>query len=292
MNSVFDQQYVQARRVLLDALEALGEQRRSVVVAGAQAIYLRAGPGSLPVAEFTSDGDLAVDPQLLADEPTLARLLEAKGFALQVLQGAPEPGIWVAPAVVNGKEVGIPVDLIVPTGVAPPGGSRGTRLGAHGKRAARKAVGLEAALVDNETRHVEALDPEDGRAIEVRVAGPAALLVAKVHKIADRVKSGREDRLDDKDASDVLRLMQRFPPEQIGPVLEGLLLDPVAGKPTKEALEEFQELFGTPRGAGIWMASEALRTAMPVERIRGLSLAYAAGLAEHLESSIGTSPIR
>lgn len=72
MSSGFDEQYVEARRVLLDALEALGEQRRSVVVAGAQAIYLQTGPGSLPVAEFTTDGDLAVDPQLLSDEPTLA----------------------------------------------------------------------------------------------------------------------------------------------------------------------------------------------------------------------------
>ncbi|HMI80391.1 MAG TPA: hypothetical protein VK480_01260 [Solirubrobacterales bacterium] len=280
MSGEFDEQYVQARRVLLDALEALGEQRRSVIVAGAQGIYLQAGPGGLPVAEFTSDGDLAVDPQLLADEPTLAGLLEAKGFALRVLQGAPEPGTWIAPAVVNGRKVEIPVDLIVPTGAAPPEGSRGARLGAHGNRAARKATGLEAALVDNETRRVEAIDPEDGRAIEVRVAGPAALLVAKIHKIADRVKSGREDRLDDKDAADVVRLMQRFPPEQIGSVLKSLLLDPVAGRPTEEALEAFQGLFGVPRGIGISMASEALRTAMPAERIRSISLAYAAALAE------------
>lgn len=281
MSNEFDELYVQARRVLLDALEALGEQRRSVIVAGAQAIYLQAGPGSLPVAEFTSDGDLAVDPGLLADEPTLAALMEAKDFKLQVLEGAPEPGIWVAPALVNGKEVEIPVDLIVPAGAAPPGGSRGARLGAHGKRAARKASGLEAALVDNEKRRLEALDPEDGRAIEVRVAGPAALLVAKIHKVTDRIKSGREDRLDDKDASDILRLMQRFPPEQIGPVLKSLLREPVAGRPTGEALEAFQDLFGTARGRGIAMASEALRTAMPADRIRAISLAYAGALAEH-----------
>lgn len=174
----------------------------------------------------------------------------------------------------------IPVDLIVPAGVAAPGGSRGARLGAHGKRAARKASGLEAALVDNETRLVEALDPADGRAIEVRVAGQAALLVAKVHKIADRIRSDREDRLDDKDASDILRLMQRFSPEQVGPVLRGLLSDPVAGEPTAKALEAFQDLFGTPRGRGIAMASEALRTAMPAERIRAISIAYATALAK------------
>lgn len=48
MNLELDEQYVQARRVLLDALEALGDQRRSVIVAGAQAIYLQAGPGTFP----------------------------------------------------------------------------------------------------------------------------------------------------------------------------------------------------------------------------------------------------
>ncbi|HEU5106143.1 MAG TPA: hypothetical protein VFU11_09900 [Solirubrobacterales bacterium] len=280
MSPELDELYVQARRVLLDGLEALGEQRRSVIVAGAQAIYLQAGPGGLPVADTTSDGDLAVDPELLADEPTLAGLMEAKGFRLQELGGAPEPGIWESPAiVVNGAEVKIPVDLIVPIGAAPPGGSRGARLGSHGKRAARKAKGLEAALVDNQKRRVEALDPADSREIEVRVAGPSALLVAKTHKIADRVASGREDRLDDKDDSDVLRLMQHFPPSQLAPVLKWLLRDPVAGEPTGQALAAFQELFGVAAGRGIAMASAALRIAMPADRVRAISLAYAEDLA-------------
>ncbi len=50
-------EYVEARRVLLDALEALGPQSAAVVLAGAQAIYLRTGPESLAVAEYTTDGD-------------------------------------------------------------------------------------------------------------------------------------------------------------------------------------------------------------------------------------------
>lgn len=33
---------------------------------------------------------------------------------------------------------------------------------------------------------IESLDEEDGRTFEVAVAGPAALLVAKLHKIAER----------------------------------------------------------------------------------------------------------
>jgi len=53
-------EYVEARRVLLDALEALGMHRRSVVLIGAQAIYLRAGEGDLAVAPYTTDGDLVI----------------------------------------------------------------------------------------------------------------------------------------------------------------------------------------------------------------------------------------
>jgi len=275
-----DDEYVEARRVLLDALEALGDQRDSVIIAGAQAIYLQVGPGSLPIADFTTDGDLALDPQRLADEPTLTQLMEAGGFELRLHDGFPEPGIWEAPALVNGVDVRIPVDLIVPTGVAPPGGTRGARLGVHGKRAARKAPGLEAVLVDNQVLRIEALDPADGRAMEVRVAGPAALLVAKTHKINDRVRSGREDRLDDKDASDVVRLMQRCPSDRVGTVLGGLLQHPIAGAPTTEALVALIELFGTRNGIGIQMASRALQVAMPSERVRAICLAYVLALTE------------
>lgn len=43
------------------------------------------------------------------------------------------------------------------------------------------------------------------RSMETKVAGGAALLVAKLHKLHDRVVRGREDRLHDKDAADVFR---------------------------------------------------------------------------------------
>jgi hypothetical protein len=59
----------------------------------------------------------------------------------------------------------VPVDLIVPEGAAPPGGRRGVRLGTHGRQAARRAVGLEAALVDNSVMTIETLDPLDFRSV-------------------------------------------------------------------------------------------------------------------------------
>ncbi len=48
-----DELYVVARRVLLDALEALGDHSNATVVVGAQAIYLRAGEADLIVAPST-----------------------------------------------------------------------------------------------------------------------------------------------------------------------------------------------------------------------------------------------
>ena len=53
-----DPQYVVARGVLLDALEALGAQRPAVIPVGAQAIYRHTGAIDLAVAEFTTDGAL------------------------------------------------------------------------------------------------------------------------------------------------------------------------------------------------------------------------------------------
>ena len=75
-------EYVLARRVLLDALEALDTHRSAVVVAGAQAVYLRAIPGVLTVSDYTTDGDLALDPALLSENPAIERLMREAGFEL------------------------------------------------------------------------------------------------------------------------------------------------------------------------------------------------------------------
>src|SRR4051812_7342490 len=67
-------------------------------------------------------------------------------------------------------------------------GRRGARLGPHGNRSARKARGLEAALFDNSTIALEALAPGDDRIIEAAVAGVAALVMAKAHKLGERLQ--------------------------------------------------------------------------------------------------------
>jgi hypothetical protein len=258
----------------LDALEALEPHDAALILAGAQAVYLRTGPNSLPIAEFTTDGDLAIDPDLLSEAPPLDELMQGAGFELIELQGAAEPGIWQKEVEVDGRQLVVPIDLIVPIGVAPAGGSRGARLAGHGKRAARKTGGLEAALIDNDPIAIEALEPEDQRSARLRVAGIAALLVAKTHKIVDRVKTGREDRLADKDGADVVRLMVASSPVAVASTVKELLAEPAAATATELAVEHFEELFGRRAGAGIELASRALREAMPAERVRAISLAY------------------
>lgn len=117
---------------------------------------------------------------------------------------------------IDGVEIEVPVDLIVPEGIAAPGGTRGARLGVHGRRAARKAPGLEAAIVDNDVLAIASLDQDDPRMVDALVAGPTALLIAKAHKINDRlVETDRPDRLKDKDASDVYRIFLTTPNESV-----------------------------------------------------------------------------
>lgn len=102
--------------------------------------------------------------------------------------------------------MGVPVDLMIPESMSEPGGRRGGRVPPHSKHATRRASGLEAAIVDHAPRQIAALDPEDARTFVTEVAGPAALLVAKLHKLGDRDESD-PDRLNDKDAHDVYRLL-------------------------------------------------------------------------------------
>ena len=269
-----DPRYIGARRVLLDALVALERQTSAVIVAGAQAIYLRTGHGDLAIAPYTTDGDLAIDPARLADAPELEEAMRAAGFELSRVDGHIEPGIWIATATVDGAEVAVPVDLIVPETAAPRGGSRAARLGIHGRRAARRATGLEAALVDHSAMHITALDPDDTRVVQARVAGEAALFVAKAHKIHDRQLGRRLDRINDKDAADVVRLMQTTDPSAVGSTIAGLAAHPIAGAVSADGLAFLDALFGRVGRPGIDMATRALRLAMPEATIETLCVAY------------------
>lgn len=111
-------------------------------------------------------------------------------------------------------------------------------------------------LVDNRPMEIAALDETDRRRLDVLVAGPAGLLVAKLHKIADR--QGARRRQDDKDALDVYRLLQAVPTEDLAAGVSRLLAADVSGTVTRQALGHLEALFGTPRAPGSEMAGRAV----------------------------------
>lgn len=236
-----------ARSVLLDALEALAEHRDSLVVIGAQAIYLHTGSVDLPLAETTKDSDIAVDPRTLGDDPRLEEAMRRAGFHRDL--ATDQPGCWLSTD-------GIPVDLMVPDALAGNGGRRGARIPPHSRHAARRAHGLEAAVVDHAPVEIRALDPSDTRSITVNVAGPAALLVAKAHKLGERA-SGQADRLVDKDAHDIYRLLVATETLPVASRLNELLLDELAGPATATAIAYLRELFGGPSALGSVMVGRA-----------------------------------
>ncbi|MHB1740917.1 MAG: hypothetical protein ACYCXA_15835 [Actinomycetes bacterium] len=142
MTSATPPEYVLARSVLLDALQALGPHLDAVVLVGAQAVYLHTGDADLNVVPTTTDADLALFPAKLLDEPLLEDALRAAGFELAANLGA-----W------RGR-LGVAVDLMVPEALSSGSSRRSARLPIHGNRAARRTTGLEPALVDNEVHNV------------------------------------------------------------------------------------------------------------------------------------------
>lgn len=244
-----DELYVVARRVLLDALHALGVHRGAVVLVGAQAVYLRVGEADLEVAPYTTDGDLAIDPGLLAEIPPLEQALKSAGFSPKAKDSV---GIWVTRRSTSmHPETEVAVDLLVPSSVSPGTGKRAARLPGHDPRAARIVKGLDGAIVDADVMTLRSLEAKDSRAIDVRVAGVAALLVAKVHKISERVGSPRQS---DKDALDVLRLLRGTETDELADRYRKLLADARSSEAATSALGLVREQFARRGGVGIEMA--------------------------------------
>lgn len=105
---------------------------------------------------------------------------------------------------------------------------------------------------------VGALDPSDRRVCRVNVASPAALLVAKLHKIGERAET--LDRLIDKDAHDLYRLLVAIATERLAAALLRLRADSFAGGVTRAAVELLKELFADgPDALGSMMAGRAER---------------------------------
>lgn len=254
---------VAARRALLDALDALVEHRPALVLVGAQAIYFHTGNAPVALAESTKDSDLAINPRQLGDDPLLEGAMRRAGFTQNPRDS--QPGSWLSPS-------GVPVDLMVPQRLAGVGSRRSGRIAPHDDHATRRTTGLEAAIIDQAPMLIPSLDPDDSRAIGMNVAGPAALLIAKLHKLGER--QGREAsdsnrsteagslttprRLLDKDAHDVFRLLVATESAAIAATLRQLRENEFCGEVTKQALIYLKELFAAgPDALGAMMAGRA-----------------------------------
>ncbi|WP_280220657.1 hypothetical protein [Nocardia neocaledoniensis] len=249
---------VRTRTVLLDALEALVDHRDVVIIVGAQAVYLHTGGVEVAIAEATKDSDVMVDIRELGGDPTINEAMERADFIINPKTN--QPGAWLSPD-------GIPVDIMVPEAIAPGKGKRSVHQPPHDKMAMRRTRGLEAAAVDNSEMVVRALTEDDSRSITAKVAGPAALIIAKCHKIHERV-GGPADRIKDKDAHDIYRILLAFEPDELTPAFTRLLAEEISAEVTSEAIGILQNLFADGPGAtGSVMVGRAEHTVGDPEQV-------------------------
>lgn len=271
-----DPLHVAARSVLLDALVAAATYRSSLIVVGAQAVYLRIDEARpLAVAGFTTDGDIVIDPALLPTTPPLEATLSGAGFVRTA-----HPGSWARTIAIDGRQIEVQIDFMVPEAVAPGRGRRSVALQGHDRHATRRVHGLEAALVDHGPMRIAAIDAADSRAVTAQVAGPAALLIAKTHKVSERVETGRHRRTPvDKDAGDMFRLVQATSIADMATGFRSALAADVSRDIARSALDQLAALFGHRSGAGVAMATRAIGIAgEDPETIAAILTAYVAAL--------------
>jgi len=138
--------------------------------------------------------------------------------------------------------------------------------------------------VDKAKTTISALDPRDGRSFDVAVAGPAALLVAKLHKIGERISGREQRRVDDKDALDIWRLLQAIETSQLSTALLKLVDVDVARDVTREALVGLRTHFTDPRSAGPQMAARAVGALMSAEEVAETCATLAADLVRQIDA--------
>ena len=271
METINDQYYVDARETLFDAVEALGPHSGAVILVGAQAIYVQVegNDDNFAPSRFTYDADFALDPELLGSSPAIVDAMGRAGFRL-----SDQPGLYR-------RDGGAQVDLLVPLAVGGPG-RRAARLGVHGNRAAMKVHGLEGALVSHKRRKVTSLVPGAYRSCTLKVAGPAALLVAKVHKIGERLQDPdvrRRDQLP-KDAFDIYRLLRAIDTAEMASEFGLLSSREISNRVTSEALSMFQRLFSAPSDMGTELVVRAVPATEDPDFIAASSVALSQDLLE------------
>lgn len=244
-----EKEYVEARKVLLDALGVLEDHLDNLILIGAQAVYHHTGDSDLNVPLFTTDADLAINTRDLADNPEIGDALIAAGFT-----PGSNPGHWV-----SASEVAVDLMVAPHQSGTTKRTARAARLAPHTKKTARIARGLEPALIDNQLASIKALSPDDSREFQLRIAGPAALLTAKGIKISERLEQvdRQPDRLNEKDALDVFRLLQAIETKDLVVGFKTHKLDENAWPVSSEALHIYREHASSPEDRIVQLGAEA-----------------------------------
>ncbi len=273
-----DEIYVLARRVALDALQALSSHRDSMTLVGAQAIYLQVGElADLAVPPFTSDGDFVLNPELLAASPPLEDELRAAGFTAKAGDAV---GVWfVRRKTASGIMAEIPIDLLVPEAYATSRGRRSVSLEGHDQKAARRVRGLEGALIDFDRMPLGALEAGDARRFEINVAGPAALLIAKLLKIDERAGTPRESA---KDALDVLRLLRGTSTASVADRWRRIAGEVRGRGVAEDGKKRLSSLFGKRNAEGTKLAAMAVGLLADTDVVRDSCVALAEELLDAL----------
>jgi hypothetical protein len=222
---------------------------------------------------MTTDADFALNVDSVRDEPELFTTMTEAGFV-----PGTQPGSWRG-------QGGVCVDLmVVPHQSGRGKAARSANLPPHRNGVARIARGLEAALVDNEPMAIGALDTTDQRVHTIRVAGPSALLVAKLIKISERLhaaSNGQPNRVNAKDALDVLRLLRQIEITELVAGFRAHMDDPYAAEVSAEAIKTLRQHSAKPANMLPTLASEAVGED-PI--VAASFVALAAELASAIES--------
>jgi hypothetical protein len=264
--------YELAKETLFTAVRALGAHRKSVILVGAQAIYVHTADVPLKLEPFTNDADLVLQPGLLEEHPALDKLLREAGFL-------PAPNIhavgsWVSPE-------GVQLDLMVPSSFGG-SGRRSARLPNHGDATVRKTSGLHAALHDNMPFQVSRKLGAEDETYQISVAGPTSLLISKLVKFAERAEGPRLIR---KDAHDIYRLLFAIELEIFTKTLSRITPIPEVASEAQVALECLRNLFAaSPESLGARLAGETEGRVGEPALVSNRTWALSNELLESLES--------
>ena len=116
------------------------------------------------------------------------------------------------------------------------------------------------------------------------MAGPAALLVAKVNKIGERLEdtAGHRQEQLPKDAFDIYRLLRATNTTELAEEFQHLPSHEISSCVTSEALSMFQDLFGSRSGMGTGLV---VRAVGPLED-PAFSIASSVALSQELLQAI------